>query len=269
LLYLIGIAVVIAGFTADSNYRIVTEEYTLSYENLPDAFSGYRIAQLSDLHGKEFGPDNSYLISKLIEAKPDIIAVTGDLIDDPSQLSWVRRLSEQLVDIAPVFYVTGNHEWPTGVIRDLFDILSEAGVTVLRNSYVELSADGESILLVGIEDPNGPADMKKPPEIVKNIRDDHGDKYMLLLVHRNDWLGYYSHLDVETAVCGHAHGGLVRLPFTDGLVDTRLNLFPTYTSGLYTEDGTDMIVSRGLGNSGKTFRFLNNPHIPIIILESK
>jgi len=249
----------------DSNSRIVVTEYHVGSDRLPASFEGFRIVQLSDLHA-DYADRMDYLVSKVEKAKPDIIAVTGDLIDAPEQLSYVEALMPRLTAIADVYYVTGNHEWPTGVIRDLFALLDELDVTVLRNDYLPLERGGETILLAGIDDPNGPADMKKPPEVIRDIRESGEDKYLLLLVHRNDWLKRYSELDVDCAVTGHGHGGLVRLPFTDGLINSEREFFPTYMSGMYEEEGTQMIVSRGLYSGGLRVRLFNNPHIPVIIL---
>ncbi len=258
-----------AALVADSNLRIVTTEYTVYSEVLPSAFSGLRVAVISDLHGTAFCKDDRYLLSCLRKTDPDIIAVTGDFADDSSQLDWARKLIPRLTAVAPVFYVTGNHEWPAGIARELISLFEENGATVLRNDWATVSKGEDSIIIAGIEDPNGPADMKKPSEVVSSLRSIEGDKYLLVLVHRNDWLEKYSELDVDTVLCGHGHGGIVRLPFTDGLVDTNLNLFPTFTSGIYSKNGTDLAVSRGLGNSVRTIRFLNNPHLPVVILKSK
>ena len=252
----------------DSNIRITTDEYNIASAKIPAELSSLRIVQLSDLHAAFDGRMN-YLVSKVEETRPDIIAVTGDLIDDASQLTYVSELVPQLTKIAPVYYVTGNHEWATGVIHELFAMLTDMGVNVLRNDYDLVKRGGAEIILAGIDDPNGPADMEKPAEFVNRVRSEAGDKFLLLLAHRNDWQEKYPTLDVDCVLSGHAHGGLVRLPFTDGLVSTRKELFPSYTSGLYSENGTDLIVSRGLGNTDGTFRLFNNPHIPIIILDKK
>ena len=133
--------VILAILLLDSNYRIVTTEYELAFENLPQSFDGFRIAHLSDIHAAEFGEDNKTLISKVAASNPNIIAVTGDLIDAPGQGEIVRTLMNELVKISPVYYVTGNHEWDSGAISELFDILDECGVITLRNEYVTLTKD--------------------------------------------------------------------------------------------------------------------------------
>jgi predicted MPP superfamily phosphohydrolase len=268
--FLLLFIVLLAVLMYDSITRIVTTEYELQYENLPSDFDGFRIVQLSDLHGKSFGEDNSKLVDKVQAALPDIIVITGDLIDRDDQGEFARTLLRQLTDIAPVFYVTGNHEWDSDGLGELLDILDECGVTVLRNEFVTLTRGDSSIVLAGVDDPNGYADMKTPEELVEEVRTAAGDSFLVMLCHRNDKLDLFASLGVDLLLSGHAHGGIIRLPFTDGLVGPARDLLPTYTSGVYTNGTTNMVVSRGLGsNSGyPPIRLLNNPHIPVIILRS-
>lgn len=267
-LFLLLCAAIVVFLIADSNIRIETVEYEVESDKIPEAFDGFRIVQLSDLHGDEFGKDNSRLIKMVRAAKPDIITITGDLIDSPGQGEYAKNLTEMLVQIAPVFYVTGNHEWACGEISALFGILREAGVTVLRNDYVLLNTGGEAIVLAGLDDPNGPYDMKTPEEVFSDIRQAQGDKYTVLLNHRNGELARFSALGADLVMSGHAHGGIIRIPFTDGLIGPSMDWFPEYTSGIYNDGSTALIVSRGLGNISPTLRLFNNPHIPVVILKS-
>jgi len=272
---ILGVILVTAILFFDSNMRIVTGEYELFYTDLPEEFDGFRIVVLSDLHATKFGQDNERLIRLVRKANPDIIAITGDILDAyrripvERQLVVAETLVQSLVPIAPVYFVTGNHEWDrrVGGPWELFSILEAHGVIVLRNQYVNLESGGETIILAGVDDPNGPADMIRPAEFVERIFEREGeDSFIVMLSHRNHNLPLYSSLGVQLVLCGHAHGGIVRLPFTDGLVGPQLELFPTYTSGVYTMGGTNMVVSRGLGNYVMSPRFLNNPHIVVAVL---
>ncbi|MGE4484824.1 MAG: metallophosphoesterase [Oscillospiraceae bacterium] len=267
-LYFLLCAVIIVFLIVDSNMRIETTEYEVESGRIPEAFDGFRIIQLSDLHGDEFGKDNSRLIKAVKAARPDIITITGDLIDSPGQGEYAKKIAEKLVEIAPVFYVTGNHEWASGEISELFDILNKAGVTVLRNDYVLLESKGEYIVLAGLDDPNGPYDMKTPEEVFSDIYTAEGGKYMVLLNHRNDGLERFASLGADLVMSGHAHGGVIRFPFTDGLIGPSMDWLPTFTSGVYTDGDTVMIVSRGLGNSPHTLRVFNNPHLPVVVLKA-
>ncbi len=254
----------------DSNMRIAVDEYTLRYNSLPAAFDGYRVVQLSYIHAAAFGKDNTGLVAAVKNARPDLITVTGDLVnnnDDGSHdLTVIRPLIKSLVSIAPVYYVTGNHEWDSGWVRELLKILGDYGVTVLRNDYVRLNIGKASIVLAGIDDPNGPADMISPEAVISRVRDREGDAFIILLAHRNIYLNRLSPQGVDLILCGHAHGGLIRLPLIGGLFGPARDFLPQYTSGVYTEGGTNMLVSRGIGNNTGIPRFLNNPHIPVIIL---
>jgi predicted MPP superfamily phosphohydrolase len=262
------LALLLSAVFFDGNTRIDAAEYTLSYVNLPRAFDGYRITSLSDVHAAQFGKDNRRLIAAVRKTRPDVIAITGDLIDSTNQLGVVDALIEGLTAIAPVYYVTGNHEWDSGDIKNLFSLLRRRGVAVLRNEYVVLTRGSDAIVLAGTDDPNGPADMMKPARLIESIRAKEGDKFLIVLEHRNNHLGLYASLGVDLIICGHAHGGIVRLPFTDGLVGPAREFLPSYTNGVYTSGGASMLVSRGIGNHTGYPRFLNNPHLPVAVLRA-
>lgn len=179
-------------------------------------------------------------------------------------------LGGALAEIAPTYFVTGNHEWAFKDVRDLKRELKEAGVTVLTNEYAVLSRNGDSIFLAGIDDPNGFADQKTPEALAEEVRSAASGAFWMLLAHRNNYFEKeYSYLGADLVISGHGHGGLVRLPFTDGLVSVERSFFPSYTAGFYQANGADLFVSRGLGNSGRTFRLFNRPEIVVLTLERK
>jgi len=253
-----------------SNHSLQTDRFTYTSPRLPAGFDGCVIVQLSDLHGAEFGENNETLIAQVRDAAPDYIFLTGDLQDQYRRTprGYSVALGRALADIAPTFFVTGNHEWAFSDIRDLKRELKEAGVTVLTNEYVTLSRDGSSMLLAGIDDPNGYADQKKPEELAAELREANPDAFWFLLAHRNNYFeNGYSLLGADLVISGHGHGGLIRLPFTDGLVSVERSFFPSFTAGFYEANGGKLFVSRGLGNSGKTFRLFNRPELVILTLE--
>jgi len=262
----------------DSNTRLATVKYELRYDNLPDAFNGYRIVLLADLHGVEHGEDNERLVEQVRSANPDIIAFAGDMIDRfqiarpvENQIEIAQTLVHQLVRIAPVYYVTGNHEWDIGdsaKTLGFLEMLKENDVHVLRNQYKRLTIGDDSIIIAGIEDPGGPADMIKPDEFIKSIQNNENPDFLITMVHRNYNLNLLSSHGVDLILSAHAHGGMVRLPFTDGLVGPSLELFPTYTSGVYTKENTNMVVTQGIGNHLGWTRFLNNPQVVVIELRA-
>lgn len=240
---------------------------TISVTSAPDGFSGYRIAVISDLHGKEFGEDNEKLIDYVRDLEPDLIAVTGDLIHDQAQMAMVRPVAKGLASIAPTYYVTGNHEWAAGVVPQLKELLDQCGITVLSNEYVMLTEGGDQIALLGAEDSNGYADQMTVGELADQVRQEQGDVYTILLSHRNNHYDQYQQARVDLTLAGHAHGGLIRLPTTDGLIGPKRELWPQYTAGLYDLSYGQMVVSRGLGNQFPCFRLFNRPDVPLVVLE--
>jgi len=274
---LLLIIIILALLILDSNVRLVTSKYELSYTNLPEMFIGYRIAVLSDVHAAEFGQDNEKLIAKVKAEAPDIIAITGDLISYveelpiDAQLEIAESLARELVRIAPVYYITGNHDWDRRLDGPwaLIEILREQGVHILRNQYEVIESRGDAIILAGVDDPNGPVDMTKPDEFIGKIAAAEGERFTVVLVHRNHHLQLYSVLGADLVLSGHAHGGIIRLPFTDGLIGPLRDWFPTYTSGVYSIGDTNMVVSRGIGNRTGLPRFLNNPEIVIVTLSKQ
>ena len=263
---LLGTVLVCAAITFDSRYRIESRVYELYSLRLPENFDNLRVVQISDLHGMSFGDGNSKLIRAVLKAQPDIIALTGDFIDSVGDIGDFETLIEGLKNIAPMYFVSGNHDWSSGAIKPLAQMLERQGVTYLRNEYMELTSGGEKIILCGVEDPNGFADNIKPDALIEKLRREYPEEYVLLLGHRNYWIDKYPFLDVDTILCGHAHGGVIRLPFVGGVMGTNFELFPDYTDGAYRSGGYNLIVSRGLGNSAPASRFLNNPHLPVIVL---
>ena len=258
------------------NNSIVTEEYAFASEGLPATFNGFRIVQLSDLHGKQFGEGNADLIAAVEKARPDLIAITGDLVDASCTVNDVVPLIRGLTALAPVYYVTGNHEWGSGQAQTVVRTLRKLGVTCLENEFVPVERGGQHILLAGIHDPNGYADQKTPEALAAELAAAEPNPFWLLLAHRNNlFSGKYCRLGADLTLCGHAHGGIWRLPFTDGLVSTEMQPFPSYTSGFYAcDDGcgghATVFVSRGLGNSPRgVFRLFNAPQIAVITLETK
>ncbi|MBQ9459731.1 MAG: metallophosphoesterase [Oscillospiraceae bacterium] len=253
------------------NRSIETDVFSFVSPSLPAAFDGFRVAQLSDLHGAQFGEDNAGLVDAVAAQKPDIIALTGDFVDQDSEVGDVVPLVRGLTAIAPVYFVTGNHEWGSGKAQALMQALREQGVVCLENEYVRIERGGSHIFLAGIHDPNGRADQKTPEQLAAELRAEEMNPFWLLLAHRNTLFnGKYCRLGASLTLCGHAHGGVWRLPFTDGVIGTDKRPFPSFTSGFYhcTDEGCDgawVFVSRGLGNSPHwLMRLFNHPQLAVI-----
>ncbi len=261
-------AVLTTALLLDSRYNIDVTEYELSFANLPESFDGYRIALISDLHGWSFGEENQRLIEKIRGAKPDLIAITGDMVSKPDDFAAVETLMDGLSGLAPMYYVNGNHEWGAGLTLKMRQLMEARGVKCLSNEFETLERGGEQIVICGVEDRNGRADMIKPPDLAVELRQQYPDNFVLWLQHRNDSLIYYPELPVELVLSGHAHGGIVRLPLIGGVLDVRGKLGAEYEKGVYNEGGLTLLVSKGLGNSVFIPRFLNRPELPVITLRN-
>ena len=238
---------------------------------LPQGFGGFQIVHLSDLHGHEYGEGSRELLDRVRGEAPDLIVVTGDLIDQKSQLAMVPALAKGLAAIAPSYYVTGNHEWAlgSGTVRELKSVLAQCGVTVLSNQYEILERGGSRLVLAGVDDPNGRADQTTPEELYAQIGEEAPGLFTLLLAHRNDHFGQHAAAGYDFVMSGHGHGGIVRLPFAGGLIGTNRRFFPPWTSGVYRLGDSALFVSRGLGNNTvpfQGFRLFNRPELAVVTL---
>lgn len=264
---------IVLGLGWYENRSLRLTAYTLPSPRLPLAFDGLRIVQLSDLHGARFGKDSRRLLSAVKKLSPELIALTGDLVDRREEFSLLPPLLTGLCELAPTVYITGNHEWamPPKDRERFFALLEQFGVTRLENSYRLLRRGQEQLVLAGVDDINGPLDQKTPAQLVKEIRSEQsGDPYILMLSHRNDQLPQWSALQVDTVLSGHAHGGVVRLPGLGPIFGTHLELLPDDAEGVYREGRTALVVSRGLGQSKKLpFRLGNRPEVTLVILETE
>ena len=247
-----GLLALLVLFVYWDNTALRTDSLTYTSTALPAEFDGLRIVQLSDLHNREFGKNNQRLYAAVKQAAPDLIFLTGDLVDEYAE--------------APIPYAKA--------VGKALCALRESGVTVLSNQFVPLERNGQTIFIAGIDDPNGYADQTTPEELAAKLYAQQEAPFWLLLAHRNTFFnGRYCRLGADLTFCGHAHGGIWRLPFTDGLVDTNLNLLPSFTSGFYhcndvDCEGAEVFVSRGLGNSPKwAVRLFNRPQIAVVTLK--
>lgn len=269
ILVLFFLAVLAVFFVRWDNTALQVTHFDPAFAGLPEGFDGCRIVVLGDLHTAYFGKDNQTLLEAVREEAPDYIFFVGDLLDALHDVpaDYAAAAARGLAAIAPTYYVTGNHEWAIGHVPELKETLTEHGVTVLSNQFLQLERNGNAIVLAGIDDPNGYADQKSPEEVAAEVYAAYGDPFWILLAHRNNYFPeHYSLLGADLVVSGHGHGGLVRLPFTDGLVSTERTFFPSYTAGLYGKNGSTLFVTRGLGNSGSTFRLFNRPEVAVVTL---
>ena len=257
------------------NTALELNTYTISSSKLQDSFNGYRIAHVSDLHNAEMGKDNEKLLLMLRDADPDMIAITGDLIDSRNtDVEIALQFAQEAMKIAPCYYVSGNHEARVNGYEELKTGLISAGVIILEDVQTEISIEGETITVIGINDPSFQTDYlfgDAETVVSSKLSELHTDRdgFTILLSHRPELFDTYTDHDVDLVLSGHAHGGQFRLPFIGGVIAPNQGLFPEYDAGIYTEGNTSMLVSRGIGNSILPFRINNCPEVILIELQSK
>jgi predicted MPP superfamily phosphohydrolase len=256
---------IISIFCIWQNNDIIISEYVYETAKMSDAMEGFKIAQVSDLHNKVFGKDHKILLNKLKNEKPNIIVITGDLVDSKkTNVDAALEFVKGAIEIAPVYYVTGNHEfWLSSNDWDkLMQGMEQYGVVILDNKVSNIEFNNEfGFYLIGLSDSN------LLDNTLKSLCSDiDSDRLQILLAHEPQNINHYSEAKVDLVLSGHAHGGQMRLPLIGGLVAPDQGLFPKYTSGTYIDKNTTMIVSRGLGNSIIPVRIFNRPEIVIITL---
>lgn len=270
LIFLSTVCLLIVFFVFQNNVIGVSiQDY--SNDKIPSAFDGYKIVQISDLHNKSFGKDNINLITKIIRENPDIIVITGDLLDSnrtdyQTALSFVRQASAY----APIYYVSGNHEsyLPQSEYQQFINDIS-IYVTIIDDRSAILEKDDDCINLVGLADPEMTNSILSEKQRVRDssvLNLIQPDMLNILLSHRPELLSVYSAYGFDLVLSGHAHGGQFRLPFVGGIYAPNQGWFPTYSNGSYQSNNTEMIVSRGLGNSIIPIRIFNRPEIVTITL---
>lgn len=271
-------AAVLAGFCTWQNNDLTVSRSQVASGRIPAEFDGYTIVQVSDLHNKEFGDGQRRILSKIAEEDPDLIVITGDMIDSRNtDVGVALEFARQAVELAPCYYVPGNHEnrLPEAY-EELKTGLRECGVTILENEAAELKLDDKSITLMGVLDPifnvgktdeegNILEDERTVMEAqLENL--DSLNRFTILLSHRPEMLDVYEAAGVDLVFTGHAHGGQWRLPGIGGLIAPGQGFFPEYTEGSHTEGDTTMYVSRGLGNSLMPIRIFNRPELVVVEL---
>ena len=266
------ILAVLIVWTLWGNTALEVNEYEIVSDRIPQGFDGFRIAQISDLHNAEFGERNEKLIQLLSQTDPDIIVITGDLIDSRhTDIEIALDFARQAVKLAPVYYVSGNHEARVREYEDLKMGLAEAGVVMLENQKARITREGENITLMGIDDPSFLEDYlfgdseSVARQVIENLQNE-SDGYTVLLSHRPEQFNLYVDTGMDLVFSGHAHGGQFRLPFVGGLVAPNQGFIPKYDAGQFTQENTTMIVSRGVGNSIIPIRVNNRPEIVVATL---
>ncbi len=265
----------LAGYVVWENRALQLSSVTVGSGRLPGSFNGFRIALVSDLHSTSFGRENSRLLAMVEETRPDMIALTGDIADGLSdKISMVLRFADRAVQIAPVMYVPGNHEASLVQYEELEQGLKMLGVAVLVNGAVYMDRGDGPVTILGLKDPRFGGSRRQADERRYAAEHLHQLKeaaqgFTILLSHRPELFDLYVDEGIDLVLSGHAHGGQFRLPLIGGVFCTQQGFFPRYTDGVYRDGGTQMVVSRGLGNTKHIPRLNNRPEVVLVELSSR
>lgn len=259
------LAILVALALIALNERLILRTYTVVS---PKLTAEVRLAVVTDFHSSDNADD---VVAMVASCAPDAVLMVGDMFDDDTQnrptertLSLMRQLSAQY----PCYYVSGNHEAWTGEMDALYQQTEEAGVTVLRMSSGVLTVRGQRIALCGIPDPyemvfSGAPDTEE--QLRQALEDVDSADFTVLLAHRPELLAKYAQFPLDLVVSGHAHGGQVRIPgVLNGLYAPNQGWFPKLAGGAYTQDGTTLIVSRGLAVRTRLPRIFNRPEVVLV-----
>ena len=253
--------------------RLETTHYTIASDKIPAEFDGFRIVQISDLHASAVPG----LIAEVKNESPDIIVLTGDLVHDRGSFEPGTMLARKLALVSDVYFVTGNHDLKRADYVKFQEALDKTSTVTLHNESVTIEKNGKEITLSGIEDPFSETGTNVTESILNSVNKiKRTDNYHIALFHRANHMDLLCNKGFDLIISGHMHGGQVRLPNGRGVCSPRSSwgsgssmFFPKYFAGHYRKDGTDMIVSRGIGNPMIIPRLFNRPELTVIILKSE
>lgn len=278
------------------NKGIYITNYKLGFSTIPEELEGYKILQITDVHSIRNSKDKEKYLKKIKETNPNIIFITGDLIDanyyNEQNVKYLKNeidkpdkltieFCEELVKISKVYYVYGNHEMMLldNPEENVFKTeLEKIGITILNNKTEYIDLGTNSYRLIGVQDPAtlykdkkyafiGESNKERADSVLHDLLlEAKEDVFTICLSHRPEYFEIYSKYDIDLVLTGHAHGGIARIPFVGGLYAHAQGWFPEYSEGLHKKERLNMIVGRGIGNSTIDFRFFNPPELVLITL---
>lgn len=266
---------IIASSIITQNKNLKVTKTSLNFNTLPPGFDNFKIAQVSDIHCNKVGSSDLTFINKIKKFSPDIIVITGDLLDSyNNDMDIAYNILCQLSVISQCYFVSGNHELRLPEeYEKLKEILNKLNITNLNNSSILLEKYSESINLVGVEDYNyfkNEDNLNHKANFKKTLENLHlANHFNILLSHRPEKFPIYIEANYDLIFSGHAHGGQWRVPFLGGIFSPSQGFFPKYTSGKYIQNDSTLIVSRGLGNSSFPIRINNRIELVLVTLKRK
>lgn len=264
---------ILAALSYEQNHALDIQMHMYKNDKIPQPFNGYRILHISDLHDASFGKNQKNILKKVQLLQPDVIFLTGDMIDCRKTTRRTIQKNfmfiEGLRNIAPMYYVPGNHEATSPLYGYFKQFLFDKGVHIVENGKIALMRKEKSITLLGVKDPKFYyVEPKRFEQHVAQLCTQIDTSFCMLLSHRPEKLEVYAKYGIHLVFCGHAHGGQIRFADGRGMYAPNQGIFPKYTSGFYTLGDCTMHVSRGLGNSRAPQRIHNHPHLALITLQT-
>ncbi len=272
MIYLIIIIIVLCFYLYYENNFVSISKYKINNKKIPKEFNGYKIIQISDFHSSTSKVLNNKLVKNIKNIKPDIIVITGDLLDARRKnVKASVKMIKNIIEYAPIYYVSGNHEERCYKKNELLNEIIKLGVNVLDNKCININKENSSINLIGLSDARKYF-KRNPFKVIKEefkLVKYNKNKYTILLNHRPELFNIYVSNKIDLVFCGHAHGGQVRLPLLKGLFAPSQGVLPKYSKGVYEKRETTMVLSAGIGNSLFPFRINNRPDLVLVILNNE
>ncbi len=247
------------------NNHLVITTYVYKSNKVSSDANKFSIVQISDLHNACFGRNNKKLIDGIEGLAPDIVAITGDIVDsNHTNVSTAINFVDEVAKKYPVYYVTGNHEyWLNETERkELFTGIEDAGAVILDNESISLNTDMGVMTLIGLDDNN-----LHDGTLRSMIEECKENELTVVLAHEPQYIDQYGNAGADLVLTGHAHGGQMILPFIGPLIAPDQGFLPKYTAGQFEKNNTTMYISRGLGNSVIPVRLFNYPEIVCVEIQ--
>lgn len=255
-------------------YILSVSKYKIKSNKISKDLSGYKIAHISDFHNTRSKILKEQILKSLDKEKPDILLITGDFIDAyRTNINIAIDFIKQIKNM-PIYYVAGNHESRIKEYNKFKKEIVKLGVNVLENESISIKVKKTEFNIIGLQDPTFETTEKNVDQM-KVIVDKYlsglsnSKRFQILLIHRPELQDIYCKHNIDITVCGHAHGGEFIIPFIGPIIAPNQGFFPKLTSGVHTKNNSNLIISRGIGNSSVPLRFNNNPELIYITLQEK
>lgn len=269
MVFIICILLLVSILISAFDTRLKTVTYTIKTQKIAEEI---KLVFVTDLHSCYYGKNQRKLLNKIEQYQPDAVLLGGDIFDDVQDDVNANVFIESVVKKYSTYYVSGNHEWWSDRMYDMFDYLTSKGVTALRGDMDTITVGKDTLAIFGIDDPEvnvyDPTFKSWEEQLKQAGQKLEGNCFNLLLAHRPEYVEKYFEYGFDAVLSGHAHGGQFRIPFVmNGLYAPNQGLFPKLTGGVYDFDGKKLIVSRGLAReSTRLPRVFNRPELVFVNL---